>query len=132
MSVFVDTSAIFALLDANDENHRAARAIFGRVGQSEELLTHSYAAVESLVLVQRRLDAAAVRALANDLLPLVTMLVVDEATHDAAVGALLAALPTRLSFVDLVSFQVMRELSISRAFTFDADFERAGFRTLTA
>jgi predicted nucleic acid-binding protein len=52
---------------------------------------------------------------------------VDEAAHAAGVAALLAALPTRISLVDFVSFEVMRERGISRAFAFDDDFRKAGF-----
>ncbi len=127
MSIFVDTSALHALVDADDDAHRRARATFERIGASEELVTHAYVAVEALALAQRRLDAHAVRALATELLPFLTTFSVDETTHDAAVAALLAALPTRVSLVDFVSFQVMRERSITRAFTFDGDFEKAGF-----
>lgn len=131
MSVFVDTSALYALVDADDDQHRRARATFERVGATEDLVTHAYVAVEALALAQRRLDARAVRALATELLPLLVTLSVDETTHDAAVAAMLAALPTRVSLVDFVSFQVMRERSITRAFTFDGDFAKAGFQTLS-
>ena len=52
---------------------------------------------------------------------------IDEATHTAGVAALLAALPTRVSLTDFVSFEVMRTHAISRAFAFDDDFRKAGF-----
>jgi len=39
-------------------------------------------------------------------------------------------LPTDVSLVDLVSFQVMREQDIARAFAFDRDFRTAGFSTI--
>ena len=131
MTVFVDTSALFALVDADDESHGAAQAVFERIGATEELVTHEYVVVETIALAQRRLDARAMRALLTELLPFVARIAVDDATHEAAVAALLAALPTRVSFIDLVSFQVMRERSIQRAFTFDADFEKAGFRRVS-
>jgi len=130
MTVFVDTSALYALIDADDDAHERAKATFQRIGETEELVTHAYVAVEALTLVQRRLDARAVRRMATDLFALVATLQVDESTHDAAVSALLAALPTRVSLVDFVSFQVMRDRSIARAFTFDADFAAAGFHTI--
>jgi len=130
MTVFVDTSALYALMDADDDAHDRAKAALRQIGETEDLITHAYVAVEALALVQRRLDARAVRRMATDLLPLMATLPVDESTHEAAVSALLAALPTRVSLVDLVSFQVMRDRSIARVFTFDADFEKAGFRTL--
>lgn len=56
---------------------------------------------------------------------------VDESAHEAALAALDASLPRAVSFVDLVSFQIMRAYGITRAFAFDADFERAGFTTLS-
>ena len=126
----MDTSALYALVDADDEAHDRAKATFRRIGESEDLVTHAYVAVEALTLAQRRLGAAAVRRIAGELLPYLTTLPVDEGTHDSAIAALLAALPTRVSLVDFVSFQLMRERSIARAFTFDADFGTAGFRTL--
>ena len=130
MSAFVDTSALFALVDADDDAHARARAIFERVGESDDLVTHQYVVAETLALAQRRLPAAAIQDLIIGLLPAVTMEPVDNAMHEAATAALLAALPTRRSFVDLVSFQFMREHGISRAFAFDTDFERAGFETI--
>jgi predicted nucleic acid-binding protein len=48
---------------------------------------------------------------------------IDEATHAAGVAALLAALPTPISLVDFVSFEVMREHGIA----FDEAFRAAGF-----
>ena len=130
MSAFVDTSALFALVDADDDAHARARAIFERVGESDDLVTHQYVVAETLALAQRRLPAAAIQDLIIGLLPAVTMEPVDNAMHEAATAALLAALPTRRSFVDLVSFQFMREHGIARAFAFDTDFERAGFETI--
>ena len=54
MSVFVDTSAVYALLDVGDSNHaRAMRPTESLLG--EELATHSYVVVELVSLVRRRL-----------------------------------------------------------------------------
>lgn len=131
MSIFVDTSALYALLDRDDAQHPAARSAFGHLLDREELLTHSYVIVEAIALVQRRLGSDAVRALAEDLLPALTTTVwVDETAHAAALSALISALPSDVSLVDRVSFHVMRELGIDRAFAFDRDFAAAGFRTI--
>jgi predicted nucleic acid-binding protein len=35
-----------------------------------------------------------------------------------------------LSFTDCTSFSIMNDLSISRVFTFDAHFQKAGFNVL--
>ncbi|HEY6959155.1 MAG TPA: PIN domain-containing protein [Candidatus Limnocylindria bacterium] len=130
MTAFVDTSALFALLDGDDDAHVRARSIFERIGPAEDLVTHQYVVVETLALVQRRLRGESVRRLALELLPVVTTEPVDEDVHAAAIASLLASLSARRSFVDLVSFEFMRQHGISRAFAFDTDFERAGFTTL--
>ena len=130
MSVFVDTSALYALLDRDDAQHAAARAVFPALLETEELVTHSYVLVETVALTQRRLGPDAVRALTQELLPAMTTVWVDEAAHAAGLAALLAALPAEVSLVDHVSFHVMRTLGITRAFAFDGDFDVAGFSTL--
>jgi len=132
LTVLVDTSALFALLDDDDPEHTRAAETFSSLREhSERLRTHSYVVSESAALVQRRLPARAVTALFERLLPVVDALFVDEAMHRAAVAALLASMPTRVSLVDFVSFEMMRTAGIDRAFAFDGDFERAGFATLT-
>jgi predicted nucleic acid-binding protein len=90
-------------------------------------VTHSYVLVETTAIAQRRLGEIAVRRFVNEVIPVLSTVWIDEATHAAGIAALLAALPTRASLVDFVSFEVMRERGISRAFAFDDDFQAAGF-----
>ncbi|MDL1952327.1 PIN domain-containing protein, partial [Acidobacteria bacterium ACD] len=105
MSVFVDTSAFLALLDAGVEGHAAAaHAWRGFLESDERLVTSSYVLVESYALVRRRLGTAEVRSLASDFLPLVEVDWVDAATHDAGLSAFLAANQRGLSLVACVSF----------------------------
>ena len=131
MTVFADTSALYALLDRDDQFHGAARATLAGLA-GEEILTHSYVLVEMIALTQRRLGAYAVRRFSQDFLPVLSTVWIDEATHSSGLAALLAALPTDVSLVDFVSFQVMRERGVARAFAFDEDFLEAGFSTLPA
>lgn len=131
MTVFVDTSALYALVDRDDAQNGAARETLARLLESDQLLTHSYALLESIALTQRRLGADGLRLLVQEIVPVIeTTVWIDEVRHSAGVAALLAALPSRVSLVDQVSFNVMRELGLTDAFAFDADFKRAGFRTL--
>jgi predicted nucleic acid-binding protein len=55
---------------------------------------------------------------------------VAEGRHCAAAGALLAAGRKKLSLVDCVSFQTMRELGVRSAFCFDKHFREQGFETI--
>jgi predicted nucleic acid-binding protein len=129
VSVLVDTSALFALLDRRDAMHLEARDVVESL-EREELMTHNYVLLEATALVHRRLGAAAVRALDELLAIIGTTVWIDDIRHSAGVAALLAALPTQISLVDFISFNTMRELGLTHAFAFDADFRRAGFRTL--
>ncbi len=123
----MDTSALFALLDAGDAQHaRAAAALRTLRDRGEDLVTHGYTVVETSALAQRRLASGAQRALFQGLLAVVDVAVVDHELHAAAVAALLAA-PSAPSLVDQVSFAFMRERGIATAFAFDSDFAKAGF-----
>jgi len=131
LTVLIDTSAIYALLDRTDASHRRAAAIFTALAAADEpLITHSDVVVEAFALSQRRLGDEAVRRLALDLLPVIEVAWVGPELHERAVSALLAA-SSRVSLVDRVSFELMREQGIEQAFAFDDDFERAGFRLLS-
>jgi predicted nucleic acid-binding protein len=126
VTVFVDTSAIYALLDSDDENHVPAASTFAGLDQ-EPLLAHNYVVVESAALVQRRLGTTVVRSLFDDLLPVLELAWVDEHIHRAATAALIASESPSVSLVDWTSFEVMRRQGINRAFAFDDDFEKQGF-----
>lgn len=126
MTVFVDTSALFAVLDRNDGEHSRAGATFRSLLAVDRLVTHSYIVVETEALARARLGIAASRVLVEGVLPAIETIWVDESLHRAAVAALLSAARRRLSLVDCVSFEVMRRERIDRAFTFDRDFETVG------
>lgn len=127
MTVFVDTSALFALLDAGDAYHRRATSALRSFRETDRpLLTHSYAVLETSALAQRRLAASAQRVLFQDLLAVLDVSLVDERLQAIAVAALLAS-PAAPSLVDQVSFALMRERDVQTAFAFDSDFSKAGF-----
>jgi uncharacterized protein len=128
VSVFVDTSAFFAVLDAGDANHDAARAAWDRLlAGREDLHTTNYVIVESSALLQSRLGLEALREFAADVLPIVDVHVVDEGQHRSAFHALLVASRRRLSLVDCASFECMRRAGLDRAFCFDPHFTEQGF-----
>jgi predicted nucleic acid-binding protein len=131
MAVFVDTSALYALMDADDDFNRVAGAQWASLlNGGETLVSTNYVLVETLALVQRRLGMAAAARLQMDIVPVLDIHWVDESTHRSAIGALLIAGQRGLSLVDCVSFEIMRGRGIDRAFAFDADFASAGFNLL--
>ena len=131
MSIFVDTSALFAVLDADDQNHmRAGQTWAALLTGEEQLICSNYVLVELFALAQRRLGLEAVRVLQEDVTPVLEIIWVDEDIHRTAINALLTAARRELSLVDCVSFEAMRRLGLKRAFTFDHDFAEAGFECI--
>jgi predicted nucleic acid-binding protein len=127
MKTFVDTSALLAILDAQDPNHERATSLLKALLMVDEVFTHNYIHVEAEQLVRRRLGAEAATRLLVELLPAVQTLWVDEAIHAEAVRSL-AGKGRAMSLVDQVSFAVMRSLKVNTALAFDADFEDEGIR----
>lgn len=129
MKVFLDTSALFAVLDRDDANHPKAKRLWADILDSEDntLITTNYIVVESFALVQNRLGLEAARGLHEDMLPLINIEWVDADTHRAGVSAFLSASRRRLSLVDCVSFEVMRNTGIRTVFAFDPHFKEHGF-----
>lgn len=126
MTVFVDTSALYALLDADDDGHD--RAVRGRdaIGV-DNLVTHGYVVAETISLVRRRLGAAAAVRVIDEFLPALDIVDVDGELREAATRAFRAAVRSSVSFVDQTSFVFMRDKEIVRAWALDADFATAGF-----
>ena len=130
MRAFVDTSALYALLDESDANHAAAAEVFAGL-KGSELVTHTYVLVETLALVSRRLGRAAVEQLLDAILPVVSVAAVDASLHAISLAAYRDATSSRISFVDRTSFAFMRANRVDVAFAFDADFSQAGFDLAT-
>ncbi|MDQ7842499.1 MAG: PIN domain-containing protein [Armatimonadota bacterium] len=125
--IFVDTSAIYAWVNAADSNHRRVVAsLAAALEAGEDFLTHNYVLVESAVLLRRRLGWTAVRRFLHDA-AVFQVRWIDEALHRAALDRFVRR-RGRVSLVDEVSFLVMRERGISEALVFDQDFLREGFR----
>ena len=127
--VFVDTSAILALLVEGDRAHRSAVAAFDTLSrQAAVLVTTSYVLVETYALVSRRLGLPAVARFREEFAPLLEVVWVAAPLHERGLDELLLRDTASLSLVDVVSFLVAREQEIDEVFAFDRHFEREGFR----
>lgn len=125
MIAFVDTSAFIALLDGDDLRHAEAARQFRWLATSGSLVTHNYVQVETVALARKRLGIGAVQSLTDHLFPVVRTIWVDAATHASALMVHRAG--GAPSFVDQVSFAVMRQNGLETAFAFDDDFQAQGF-----
>lgn len=127
MTVFIDTSALYALLDEEDERHQRTAAIFREL-TDESLITHNYIVTESAALIERRLGRERARHLLTHLTSPIEIVWIDESIHNAAASAYLASHGP--SLVDFTSFEVMRRHGITVAFALDRDFSDAGFEVI--
>jgi len=128
MNCFVDTSAFIAVLARDDENHGRAKCAWrALLEQRTPLVTSSYVLTETAAVLQHRMGVAAVRVLHQDLYPILAIEWVGGTLHEKGMGGVLAANRTDLSLVDCVSFEVMRQRGIRKAFAFDKHFKEQGF-----
>lgn len=128
MNCFVDTSAFLAVMGKDDENHARAKMAWGDLlEQRVPLVTSSYVLTETFAILQHRMGLDAVRVFHNDVYPILTIEWVAGVLHEKGIGAVLTARRKDLSLVDCVSFEVMRQRGIRKAFAFDAHFEEQGF-----
>ena len=128
MTCFVDTSAFYAVLDADDRNHPKAKATWEALLRSDErLVTTNYVLVETVALLQNRIGLEAVRLFQEDIFPLLHVEWTDEPAHLGGITGVLAGQRRGVSLVDNVSFITMRRLGIREVFAFDPHFRDQGF-----
>jgi uncharacterized protein len=128
MRIFIDTSAFYALLDRDDENHQKAKKAWAGIVHGENILiTSNYVLIETFALLQHRLGIEALRGFHDAIVPLVNVEFINSEIHRAGVSVLLSASRRNLSLVDCVSFEVMRALEIRTVFVFDLHFKEQGF-----
>lgn len=133
MVVFVDTTAFYALADKSDKNHNDAVEYYNLLSaQTVVLLTTNYVVSETYTLIRIRLGHnAAVTAVEgireSDLLEIVQS---SENLDAAAFEILKKQSDKDYSFVDAVSFALMKSRGISQAFSFDEHFHQFGFQVL--
>jgi len=109
----------------------AERAFATLRGRHASLESTSFVLVETYALVGRRLGLDAVRSFRADFAPLIEVVWVDEALHDAGLDLLLERRKRQLSLVDAVSFVTMRRRNLDEAFAFDPHFAQEGFSLVT-
>lgn len=131
MSVFVDTSALYALLVRTEEGHSEISTAFASLlDLNRRLVTSNYVMVETAALLQRRFGLAAVHDLQSRIVPLLTIRWIGEVQHRRAMERLLRTDRRRLSLVDCSSFVIMDADGIAEALALDRDFEAAGYRVV--
>lgn len=130
-AVFVDTSALIALIDADDRHHAHAKRIWKAVLlRQDTLISTNYVFLEAFAVAQSQLGLEAARTFQESFFPFLAVEWVDRTAHEAAVTGVLTAKRKKLSLVDCVSFEVMRRRGIRKFFAFDRHFREQGFTSL--
>lgn len=128
MTCFVDTSAVYAVLDRDEKNHARAAAAWSKlISEHRLLVSTNYVLLETISLVSARLGIDAARRFALEVVPLIDIRWIDRETHTRGLEVFLAGGKGRASLVDCTSFIVMRDSGIEEAFTLDRHFGDAGF-----
>jgi uncharacterized protein len=131
MVVFVDTSALLAIINPDDEFHLAAKHQWMTLLKSQDkLICNNYIVLESISLLQRRQGMQKILTLQAEILPLIEYAWIDDEQHENALRSFLTANRRNLSLVDCSSFETMRRLRIETVFTFDEHFKEQGFQVV--
>lgn len=131
MSVFADTSGLYALLVGSEDSHAEMLEAFRSILAAErQLWTTSYVLVETIALLQRRVGLEPVRDLDEHIVPLLSVSWVSETLHRRAMRRLSRENRRQLSLVDCVSLELMRRQGISDVLGLDRHFVEAGYRLL--
>jgi predicted nucleic acid-binding protein len=130
---FVDSSAYFAVIDASDDNHRAAHAISqGLQAARWRVFTSTYIVAETHALLLARLNRRiAVQFLDQMEQTQVRVITVTAADLRRAHGIIRQYDDKDFSLTDATSFAVMERLGIRYAFAFDRNFAQFGLTPLT-
>jgi predicted nucleic acid-binding protein len=131
MSVFVDTSALYAMLVRTEEDHKDVVGAFsGLLREGRRLVSTNYVLVETCALLQYRFGLPAVRDLENRIVPLLQVHWIDDGLHRRALDRLFSTDRRGLSLVDCASFIVMEAEGLQEALALDRDFEGQGYRLI--
>jgi predicted nucleic acid-binding protein len=129
--IFVDTSAFLAIVNVTDPFHESAMQTWQDLIQNQRtLLCNNYVLLESIALIQRRVDLQAVSILHNDIIPFMEIEWIDETLHNAIINQALTSKRRQISLVDYSSFDTMRRQDVSLVFTFDNHFRQQGFTVI--
>jgi uncharacterized protein len=130
---FVDTSALYALIDRRDSHHSVmAKRVRRLLGSHRRLVTTDYVVCEAVNLANAR-SGHHVGTRILELIERSAALRVEwigSLRFDASKIFYRRYSDHRYSFTDCTSFVVMQELRISDALTTDEHFAEAGFQVL--
>jgi len=129
--VFIDTSAIYALLNLKDENHRKAVNYYENLKKKNAIIiTTNYIIDETYTLLMIRKGQEFAVDFIDKLRITFNVFYVEKTDDDLAIEILKKYIDKNFSFIDAMSFHIMKRDKIKTALAFDKHFIQAGFKTL--
>lgn len=127
--ILVDTSAVYALLDKDDEHHRKAASLLRSLPRRglKPVLTNFVVAEIHALLLSRLGHATARHWLLSQIWPIERVTADDESRAREIIGQYR---DKTFSYTDASSFAVMERLRVVVAFGFDPHFEQYGIELL--
>jgi predicted nucleic acid-binding protein len=120
VTLFVDSSALYAAVDADDRHNERARQV---LEAGEPLVTSDHVLVETWLLLQRRLGAPTADRFWGGIRDGGAAVELVGSADLEVAWAIGEAFPDQgFSIVDRTSFAVMQRLGVHRAATFDDHF----------
>ena len=131
MKLLADTSALLALVLADDSHHQAATR-FARKNPQVRFVMTELILSEVVTRVRARADAPRAVAFADDALRSrrYDLVFMDSELLRGALAQMRRFADKRLSLTDCSSFEILDRLALDGAFTFDRDFHDCGYRML--
>jgi predicted nucleic acid-binding protein len=129
MSVFIDASAFYALLNKNDELHKKALSISKTLARDNEILiTSNYTLAEAYTVIRSKLGFQTAQAFIGEIQKNgIQVAWIDEEIHNRGLEIFLKNKELKdLSFFDCVDLALMESLGIEKAFSFDRHFKALG------
>ena len=131
--IFTDTAALLAILNKRDQYHAEASQKLGEIsGTHQILLITSHILAETLTRLQRSVNADSAIKAGNFIRSeqRIEILYPQGDVIEDAWEIFKKYKDQQFSFVDCISFAVMKNMKIMKAFTFDKHFMIMGFSLL--
>jgi len=127
-SIYIDTSAFYALIDRSDRFHESAKNLWPTLlGNDFDLYTSNYVVSETMNIMQHRLGFEAASLWQKAMLGVVDVQWVDRSGHSMGLELWLSLGREHCSFVDCVSYVTMNKLNIEQVFCFKASYAERGY-----
>ena len=127
MKIFIDTGAFIALTDADDENHKAARAFYKSAAEKgARFVTTNFVVCETMNYLRARVSHNVAVIFRENIKKsgLIGIISITPLIEDTAFNIFRQYTDKDFSFTDCTSFSAMKSLKLTRAFAFDKHFEQ--------